>query len=259
MTAKRPISEDDLHAYVDERLEAGRIAEVDTYLAGHPDMAQRVDGFARQRGMLREALAPIAEEPVPAQLSLSRIIEARRKPATTIWRSIAAAALLLLVGGASGWLGRDALEPPSRGVAALVQEASDNYEVYSPDRARPVEIRASEGTDLVRWVSDRLRRPVVVANLAGSGYRFMGGRVVATPNGAAGMFMYDDDMGSRLVMLMRPMAVERDAPVFREEKGGVTALAWAQGGMGYSVVGAAPLPTLEAIVGEIRKQMAQGA
>jgi anti-sigma factor RsiW len=259
MTVNRPISEDDLHAYVDERLEVGRIAEVDAYLAAHPDMTQQVDGFARQRRMLREALAPIANEPVPAQLSLGRIIAARRKPAATVWRSIAAAALLLLVGGASGWLGRGALEPPGRGVAALAQEASDNYGVYSPDRARPVEIRASEGADLVRWISDRLRHPVVVANLAGSGYRFMGGRVVATPNGAAGMFMYDDDKGSRLVMLMRPMAVERDAPVFREEKGGITGLAWAEGGMGYSVVGAASLPTLEAIVGEIRKQVAQGA
>ena len=63
----RPITEDDLHAYVDDVLEPERRAEVGSYLAEHPDVAKRVAGFADQRELLRAALAPIAHEPVQRQ------------------------------------------------------------------------------------------------------------------------------------------------------------------------------------------------
>ena len=55
----RPITEDDLHAYVDGVLEPEREAEVAAYLEGHPDMARRVSAFSDQRDLLRKALAPI--------------------------------------------------------------------------------------------------------------------------------------------------------------------------------------------------------
>jgi anti-sigma factor RsiW len=258
MTTIRPISEDDLHAYVDHKLDSRRHAEVEAYLVGHPDMAQRVEDFARQRAMLRAALDPLVQEPLPARFNLSRMIEARRKPSATVWRLVAPAALLLVAGGASGWFGHAAMQAPRGGVAALAQEASDNYAVFTPDLLHPVELRAGDGADLANWVSKRLQHSVRVPNLASSGFRFMGGRLVATPHGPAGMFMYDDDKKSRLVMLMRAMAVEKDAPMSHYEKGAMTGLSWAQGGMGYSLVGEASLARLQPIANDIRKQVAPG-
>ena len=69
--SNQPITEDDLHAYVDGVLEPEREAEVAIYLEGHPDMARSVAAFSDQRDLLRKALAPIADEPVPSQLNLS--------------------------------------------------------------------------------------------------------------------------------------------------------------------------------------------
>ena len=86
--SNRPITEDDLHAYVDGALEPEREAEVAAYLEGHPDVARRVSAFSDQRDLLRKALAPIADEPLPSQLNLSAD---DREPA--------AAALAGLVGG----------------------------------------------------------------------------------------------------------------------------------------------------------------
>ncbi len=84
----RPITEDDLHAYVDGALEPEREAEVAIYLEGHPDVARRVSVFSDQRDLLRKALAPIADEPLPPQLDLSRIIEnQRRRPSPLGGRS----------------------------------------------------------------------------------------------------------------------------------------------------------------------------
>ena len=88
--SQRPITEDDLHAYVDQALEPERRAEVASYLNDHPDVAARVAAFATQREQLRGALAPIANEPLPAELNLSRIIESRRRRPLRTWGAIAA-------------------------------------------------------------------------------------------------------------------------------------------------------------------------
>lgn len=251
----RPITEDDIQAFVDERLEAARRAEVEAYLAHHPDLGRRV---ARMRGLgdaLRDAFAPVAAEPVPAQLNLAHLLEARRRPRLPAWQA-AAAAVLLALGGIGGWGLRGTLSAPMTGVDALAQEASANYAVYAPDRLRPVELAASNSDELARWFSARLDRRVGVPDLSGSGYRLMGGRLVATPHGPAGLLMYDDSRGTRLVMLMRPMAQPGDAPMREHQTGAATGYAWAQNGLGYSLVGASDPAVLHPLANEIRRTTA---
>ncbi|WP_076862663.1 anti-sigma factor family protein [Bradyrhizobium mercantei] len=251
--SNRPISEDDLHAYVDHALEPERQAEVAAYLENHPDVAKRVAAFSDQRCWLRSALAPIAEEPLPPQLNLSRIIESRRRrTSSSSFRWAIAAMLMLAIGGISGWSIRSATEAPAGGLAALAQEASDSYHVYASDHTRPVELRDS--TELVAWVSSRLHQPVKLPDLSKSGYRLMGGRVVPTAHGPAAMFMYDDDRGDRLVVLTRPMTSDQNAPMAPHSGSDFTGFSWADGGMGYSVVGPGAAEQLRPLANEIRKQ-----
>jgi anti-sigma factor RsiW len=166
-----------------------------------------------------------------------------------------AAMLLLSIGGLGGWAVRGALQASPEGLVALAQEATASYNVYAPDRVRPVEVRASDSAQLVQWVSDRLHRPVKVPDLATSGYRLMGGRLVATQHGPAAMFMYDDDRGSRLVVLTRPMSsADRNAPMTSQSQDDVGGIAWADDGVGYSLVGRAAPESLRPIANEVRKQ-----
>jgi len=251
---RRPITEDDLHAYVDQALEPERRAEVASYLDDHQDVAARVAAFATQREQLRGAFASIADEPLPAELNLSHIIESRRRSPMRAWWAIAAM-LLLGIGGLGGWTMRGVLQEGSNGLSALAQEAAYSYGVYAPDRVRPVEIRASDSAELTQWVSRRLKQPVKVPDLSVSGYRLMGGRLVATSHGPAAMFMYDDDHGDRLVVLTRPMSNRNlDTPMMPQSTGDVAGFVWADGGMGYTLVGQLPGDTLKPIANEIRKQ-----
>lgn len=250
----RPITEDDLHGYVDRVLEPERQAEVASYLEAHPDVARRVAGFSSQRDLLRAALAPIADEPLPPELNLARIIESRQRRRTPAWWAIAAM-LLVSVGGLGGWIVRGAMQGTPGGLAALTQEAAYSYNVYAPDRVRPVEIRASDADQLVQWTSSRLHRPVKVPDLKASGYRLMGGRVVATAHGPAAMFMYDDDHGERLVVLTRPMAsADQNAPMTPGSQDGVGGLSWADAGVGYSLVGRGDPESLRPVANEVRRQ-----
>jgi anti-sigma factor RsiW len=250
----RPITEDDLHAYVDHVLEPERQAEVSDYLGAHPEVARRVAAFSDQRGLLRAALAPIAEEPLPAKLNLSRMIENRaRRPSVIRWAM--AAMLLLSIGGLGGWAMHGALQASPGGLVALAQEAAVSYRVYAPDRIRPVEVRASDSAQLVQWVSDRLHRPIKVPDLTTSGYRLMGGRLVATDHGPAAMFMYDDDQGGRIVVLTRTMnSADQNAPMTSQSQGDVGGFAWADDGVGYSLVGHAAPDSLRPIANEVRRQ-----
>jgi len=253
----RPITEEDLHSFVDRTLDPRREAEVSVYLEAHPDVAERIGGYAEQRDMLRAALAPVAEEPLPPELDLARMIERRRRPGLAPrWAAVAAVALLCL-GGAGGWSLRDMVRPSLEGVAALAQEAAESYAVYAPDHVHPVEVRAADRDELVGWASRRLGYQVAVPDLAASGYRFMGGRVVATAHGPAALFMYDDDHGTRLVMLTRSMAVDQNTPMSPHAYGPVNGFAWAEKGLGYSLVGPAAPETLHPIANEVRRQISK--
>ncbi len=253
----RPITEEDLHSHVDGVLNPARAEEVAAYLDAHPDVAARIDGYAQQRTALRAALAPIAEEPLPPELDLARMIARRGRPRETKWWNLAAAAVVLVcVGGAGGWSLRGPFAP-GEGVAAIAQEAAQNFAVYSSDRSRPVELRATDRAELVSWATQRLGRPVTVPDLTASGYRFMGGRIVATAHGPAAMFMYDDDRGTRLAMLARPMTVDQNAPMKPHAAQGINGFAWADNGLGYSLVGPAAPDTLHPIANEARRQLSR--
>jgi len=254
----RPITEEDLHGYVDSVLAPERQVEVSAYIDAHPEVGSRVAAYSRQRTMLRAALAPIAEEPLPPELDLARMIARRGRPRRVpSWAAAAAAVVLLCAGGAGGWSLHGFNHSAGEGVAAIAQEAAENFAVYGSDHIRPVELRATDRAELVDWTTQRLGRPVAVPDLAASGYRFMGGRIVATAHGPAAMFMYDDDRGTRLVMLARPMKADQNAPMTPHADGPVNGFAWADNGLGYSLVGPAAAETLHPIANEVRRQLSR--
>ncbi len=251
----QPIAEDDLHAYVDEALDASRRAEVETYLEAHPDVAARVEHYRAQRLKLRAAFDPIAEEPIPTQLNLARMIEMRRRPVMAPWRMAAAAMVLLVAGGSGGWWLHGMSAVPREGVLALAREAADSYDVYAQDHIRPVELRADDGAQLVSWASQRLGHSVMLPDLTASGYRLMGGRIVASSHGPGLMLMYDNDRGTRLVMLTRPMQMDRSQPMAQHSEGTTTGFSWAADGMGYSLVGPSTASDLHPLANNIRQQI----
>ncbi|WP_020206393.1 anti-sigma factor [Cupriavidus sp. WS] len=255
----RPVQEEELLAYVDGALDAARRHQIDAYLRHHPDVARRVEGYVAQRAQLRAAFAPIAREPVPPELNLRRMLEARRARTGAPWRLAASVFVALCLGGMGGWIGRAATEPAAGGIAALAREATASYQVFASDPVRPVEISASDSADLLKWVSTRLRRPIALPDLAQSGYRYIGGRLVATEHGPAGLFMYDDGHGTRVAMLVRPMATEQNMPMKAHAQAGVAGYSWAAQGLGYSLVAADSTRGLHPLADEMRRQLGEQA
>jgi anti-sigma factor RsiW len=228
-----PIAEEELHAYVDRVLEADRRQAVEQFLQTHPDPARRVQIYIAQRQELRAVFLDRPTEPIPPELNLAHIIDARLKSRRTPWRSVAAAVLALVLGGISGWV---AGSRPDNGIDALAREAAASYAVYASDRHHPVEMVATQTSDLTRWLSIRLNRPIAAPDLTLAGYRLLGGRLVPSPEGAAALFIYENAHGERLTLYVRPVSMKRTTPVQTTDLGDVDGCAWVEPGVGYSLI-----------------------
>jgi anti-sigma factor RsiW len=257
--AERPISTDELQAYVDDRLDADRREVVERYLDTRPDLARLVATYRAQRDGLRAALSPLAEVPIPPELNLNRLLETRLRQRPAWWRAAAGMMLALSLGGAAGWyLGTSPRQSRNQlAMSLLQQQAMASYVVYAEDRRHPIEVPISEREHLSQWLSNRLHRSVAPPDLSALGYRLLGGRLVATEHGgAAALFVYDGENDQRLSLLLRPMAPELHAARTDVAQGQLNSCAWITSGMGYAVVAAASDQILDQIADRISKQAA---
>lgn len=71
----RPITEDDLQAFVDNALDAERRRDVSEYLLANPEAAARVSSYRTQAAALRLTMDAVAREPVPSRLNLETIMQ----------------------------------------------------------------------------------------------------------------------------------------------------------------------------------------
>lgn len=250
----RPITEEELHAYVDNRLEPVRLAAILRYLQEHPDVAERVAAYRAQREALRAAFGGVAAEPIPPRLDLQRLIQERLARRRAPWRVAASVVLAFGVGGAGGWFLHVGLQPATSSLTLLTQEAVANHVVYTADRRSPTELGAEQRDDLARWVSNRLNHKVAPPDLSADGYHYMGGRLAATSDGPAGLFMYDDAQGVRLTVFVLPMGAADSAPIQHVDFAHVDGCAWIDKGVGYTVVGKLPPAELRRLAEQVRQQ-----
>ena len=106
-----PVTEDELHAYVDNELPAERRGDVEAWLATHPDDAARVQSWRAMADALHARYDCVADEPVPKRLEIDRLV---RQPRRWMYGAIAATLVAFVAGGGAGWLAHGAAAAPSR-------------------------------------------------------------------------------------------------------------------------------------------------
>ena len=73
-----PVTEHELHAYVDGEIPADRRNAVEAWLGSHPEHAARVAHWRAQADAIRARYDAIASEPAPARFDLDKIAQASR-------------------------------------------------------------------------------------------------------------------------------------------------------------------------------------
>jgi anti-sigma factor RsiW len=260
MTAwNAPIGEDDLQGYVDGRLEPNRAAVVAKWLEEHPDSAARIAAEGAQREELRARLQAKANEPVPTRLRIANIRAARRRRLARAALRVAAAVVLVFAGAAAGWELRGVTARQTGEIALLTADALAAHRTFVVEVRHPVEVDAGQEAHLVQWLSRRLGRELVAPDLAGLGYRLIGGRLLPAESGPAAQLMYEADGGRRLTLYLRTEKGE-DRTAFRYvDSGGVAAFYWIDNGFGYAVSGTADRQALLRVAERVYDQTQGGA
>jgi anti-sigma factor RsiW len=232
-----PITEADVQAYVDGRLDPARRTLVEGWLAARPEEAERVAAYRRLSGEVRAAYQAMLDEPLPEGLARAGV---RRRP---VARQAALAATWLVLGIALGAIATLELESARPGApvfanesAVMARRAAIAHATYSPEVRHPVEVAASDEPHLVAWLSKRLGIPVRAPKLAEAGMSLVGGRLLPGETGPVAQFMYETPNGKRLTLYVRQERAHNAETAFRYvRENNVGVFYWIDRECGYAI------------------------
>jgi anti-sigma factor RsiW len=243
-----PVTEADLHAYVDAVSPPARSAEVEAYLAERPEEAARVRSYREQILALRREFDPVLDEPVP-----ERLLPQRRRRTHVRY---AAAAACIVLGGVIGWYLRAYTSDRLLEPAAWAHRAVVAHIVYSPEVRHPVEVGADQEAHLVAWLSKRLGAQLNVPRLGSLGYTLVGGRLLPGERGPVAQFMYQDAKGTRLTLYVRANADGNRETAFRfAQERGIGVFYWLDHQLGYALSGDVEKSELLRVATAVYKQL----
>lgn len=249
-----PITDDDLHAYVDGVLGAERQVVVVAYLEQNMQQKQRTDVWRRQRDHLREGLAGIAEEPLPPELTMAHLLDAgrqRRFVWFTDYGRVAALVLLAFgIGVSSGWFGRSApaIHPATAetGIAALQSETRAAYRIFTPSPRTAISATA-------HTLAAAVGHGFTIPDLTAAGYTVERIEWLATMHGPAAVVMYRASDAQSLLLLVRKMDVPATSDRMTEDHHhGRSMFTWISHGVGFAVASASAPERLHHIANQIR-------
>lgn len=234
MNPTLPLSEADLHAFADDRLEPARRAEVEAGLAQRPDLAATVTAWRGANQTLHRVYDAVLDEPVPA-----RLLEAVREQRRPLPFRMAAVLAWMAIGGLIGFLVRGQYgSGPNTAVTSLPRQAAVAHVVFAAEVRHPVEVGADQEAHLAAWLSKRLGAPLKPPALGTAGYELVGGRLLAGDGGPVAQFMYQDGRGQRLTLYVRTDATDNRETAFRYAlEGKVSVFYWLDGSLGYALSG----------------------
>ena len=251
MNTAAPISEDELHAYVDGALGEERRREVEAYLVEHDDTAEMVRAYAAQNSALHQLFDATLDEPIPIGMASYR----GAQWSALVFRA-AAAILLFVVGGAGGWLANDFIRSDAAARVAIATQAATAHAVFTPEVRHPVEVDASEEAHLVKWLSKRVGAKLSAPSLINIGYSLVGGRLVTGGNAPAAYFMYENKPGNRITLYVRARTESEPTTAFRYMvRDNVGVFYWMSDSLGYAVAGEVTRAELLKLAKVVYKQL----
>jgi anti-sigma factor RsiW len=251
----RPITETDLHAYMDGQLLPERAAEVESHLAVNSEDAARVLAWSKQRAALA-TLARVLDEPIPSRMTIAPM--ARSKFNRLIWMSryrsliaasIAFVAVTLVVAGALTLAEHSPLWPTGAtdAAATMARAALDAHRVFIPEILHPVEVSGAQEGHLVQWLSRRLSYPMRLPDLKPEGFTLVGGRLLSGSYGPVALFMFENAAGTRLTLYCGRLKPATDTSFRYSDAGGVRTIYWTSDDIGFALIGSVVRDTLQRI------------
>ncbi len=248
-----PVTEDELHAYVDGELPPERRSDVEAWLATHADDAERVRSWRTMADALHARYDTVANEPVPRRLEIERLA---RTPRKWLYGAIAASFVAFVMGGGTGWLAHGAAAKPSI-FQSFTVDALDAHRLYVVEVRHPVEVPGNERVHLQQWLTKRCGWNVRAPELDATGLKLVGGRLLPGPTGPASFLMYESASGERFTVYTAKATTETTQMRYTTQNN-EGALFWADRGVGYVVSGGSDRERLTQVARLVYDQSEKG-
>lgn len=254
MNPNRP-TEQDLHAYLDDQLDAERRQWVAAWLQANPERAAELEAWRRDAQHLRARYANPEQWPANPALDPAAI---RRRQRAGQRRWLATAAMLIMalgIGLSGGWTMRDMTTPDSpppmadavQAYRLFTADASfDGHDAIDEDpivdasdaTATTAPASASHGREqIARLFQAHFSDGIMPPDLSAAGLEMTDARLLSTDQGPAAMVVYRDRSGRQMMMYIRPPGAGHHmlAPGKRVD-GKLMAQYWSKGNYNYAIV-----------------------
>ncbi len=237
MTDDSGITELDLLAYADGRLEPARAQKVEAALAADPELRAKVADFAAQNRELAAQFDAYANAPLPERLA--RVLAPRReRPARRRVRAAvvqaAAVVLIALAAGTGGWtLGR--MDRRGGSGAEVLAGAAALHETGRPGRSATADTGGSARP--LTWFADRIALELQLPDLRDRGFALVRKDRVELAGTQGLRLRYAAPTGQHLDVFLKSRWRQRASPIATHRRGDVALAHWMDGPLRVVVAG----------------------
>lgn len=256
---RKPISERDLHGYLDGELCIERRAEVEAYLAAHPEQAARLADYGSLTLDLHRLFDSI-ETPVNTEVEiLTEDLERAfgRRRLVRRFAGVAAVAAILVTATVLATGVHDRFRQAEDRFLAFTQQATDAHMLFAGNAQSVDDSDFDSTTTVVSWLSQRLTGvPVRAPDLSAIGYDLTVERILPSEDGPAAQLMYENETKSHPLTLFIGKSRDKRQNAFtfvqNEE---LSIFYWQEGPFAYSLAGKLARNDLLAIAEEVNTQL----
>ena len=203
----RPLDQtllDQLSAYIDGALPPAHALAIERLLETDPAVAAEFAALLRADQAVLSAFDGLLAAPVPVtfasafdRVALAELPQrqAANIPSPPHWRSLAAALVLLIIGGAGGAYMTRAVPGQVASTFGWLDQVADYHLIYANQKRHLVEVPASDSEHLQKWLSDTTGVAFTVPDLSANGLTFQGGRLLVASAKPVAQLLYTDGTG----------------------------------------------------------------
>lgn len=260
------ISDDELHDYVDGRLEPTASAVVASCIAADPDLATRAAAYKAQIEGLHALYDPVLDEPIPQRLAATlQNWQPPRRARSARHRLALAASFLLcaILSGSAGWWTNEALQSSSDLLEPFVQQAILVHRLSkteAPQEANLIGDVIGEKDEVfpVDYLAAPFDAPLRATTLRGTSFRPVALKTISGANEPAMQFLYKDDKDNIVTLYVRPTKSGMHVPFRSLKKDGYSALFWLDGPLVYVLVSQIDEPNMLTLARKVYQSRAIG-
>jgi len=240
MTVNTPISEDELHAYLDGELPDARRPAVEAYLREHPEDARRLGVYRDDGAAIKRIFSHGVAATHPRRPSGPR---SWRSGPTVSRRHAVAAALILAVGAVAGWFGRERINDTD--MERLAHQAAAAHLILNGPGVEP--LATSSLGELSRRMSSALGVRTELRDPSGTGYKIVGARIVPLAKGRAVQLVMRGLADETITFYFEGRPGAKETPIRRIAGNGLTTLVWEDDDLACAITGALEPKKLEEV------------